>query len=93
MVNSALLIPLSAPVGPPAGAPRTDSVPTEVLLLKPKEETLSEGIRPVVILRWIWSRWAVVKMSHTWDTAGGHDDLLKRRVGQERTINENIHWD
>ena len=35
-------------------------------LLKPKEETLSEGSAPVVILRWIWSRWAVVNMSHTW---------------------------
>ena len=66
LMNSGLLTPLSAPVGAPdAGAPRTDSVPTEVLLLKPKEETLSEGSRPVVILRWIWSRWAVVKMSHT----------------------------
>ena len=37
-----------------------------IYLLKPKEETLSEGSAPVVILRWIWSRWAVVKMSHTW---------------------------
>ena len=69
-MKSRLVIPLSAPAGPAAGAPRTDSVPTEVLLLKPKEEMLSEGSRPVVILRWIWSRWAVVKMSHTWDKAG-----------------------
>ena len=52
-MNSDLLIPLSAPVVPDAGAPRTDSVPTEVLLLKPKEETLSEGSSPVVIFRWI----------------------------------------
>ena len=54
LTNSDLVIPLSAPVGPVAvGAPRTDSVPMEVLLLKPKEETLSEGSRPVVILLWI----------------------------------------